>query len=280
MRAVFLILLFVVPGWDALSQAADRQAVSITGSGADTTFQWPNGTRAAISLSFDDGRPSQIDFGTPLLDRHDVNATFFVVPDAVEERLDGWRRAHAAGHEIGNHTLNHPCSGNFPWARDKALEEYDLDRMRAELLDANRRIEELLGTTPEVFAYPCGQTFLGRGVETTSYIPLVAQMFMLGRGWLNENPNDPAFVDPAHVFGIEMDGVTFSDLLPVLEEAADHGWWVVLAGHDIGEPGPQTTRVDMLDELILYASDPANELWLAPVGTVAEYVLANRAGRH
>ena len=235
-------------------------------------FPWPKGKRAALSLSFDDARPSQVDAGTALLDQYGVKATFYVVPAAVEQRLPGWKKAVAAGHEIGNHSLHHPCTGNFSWSRSKALEDYTLDKMLRELLDANRRIHQLLGVKPEVFAYPCGQTFVGRGVDTRSYVPVVAELFASGRGWLDEGPNDPGFCDPAQLTGIEMDGKNFEQLLPLLEEAKKTGKWVVLAGHEMGVSGPQTTRLAMLRKLLAYARDPANGIWLAPVGTVAKYV--------
>ncbi len=239
---------------------------------APARFPWPGGARAALSLSFDDGRTSQVDVGLAVLDAQGVKATFFVVPGAVEERLAGWKKAVAAGHEIGNHSLTHPCSGNFPWARQKALEEYTMERMRRELLDANARVAELLGVTPETFAYPCGQSFVGRGRDTKSYVPLVAELFVAGRGWRDEAPNDPRFGDLAQVLGMEMDGKDFDEILPVLEQARESGGWVVLGGHDIGPGGRQTTRVAMLEKLMSYARDPEHGLWLAPMGTVAKHV--------
>jgi hypothetical protein len=45
---------------------------------AQTPFEWPNGKKAAISLSFDDGRSSQVQGGTALLDQFGVKATFYV----------------------------------------------------------------------------------------------------------------------------------------------------------------------------------------------------------
>lgn len=248
--------------------AADAAAQAATPS-----FAWPEGARAAVSLSFDDGRVSQIDAGMALLDRYGVQATFFVLPGAVEQRLEGWRRAVGAGHEIGNHSLHHPCSGNFPWARDKALENYSLEQMRSELTEANRQLTHLLGVTPRVFAYPCGQMFVGRGPETRSYVPLVAELFTAGRGYLDEAPNDPGYCDAAKLTGMDMDGKNFEDLRPLLEQAKDNGLWLVLAGHDMGPAGVQTTRLAMLEALIAFARDPANRLWIAPVGTVARYVL-------
>jgi len=45
------------------------------------------------------------------------------------------------GHEIGNHSLYHPCSGNFSWSRHKALEEYTLQKMMTELDSASKLIK-------------------------------------------------------------------------------------------------------------------------------------------
>lgn len=239
-------------------------------------FSWPKGKRTAVSLTFDDARVSQVEAGTVLLDQYDVKGTFFVVPSSVEQRLEDWKKAAAHGHEIGNHSLNHPCTGNFPWARTKALEGYTLEKMRNELVEANKRIYELLGVNPEVFAYPCGQTFVGRGRNTKSYVPLVAEIFMVGRGWLDEGPNDPVFCDLAQLTGMEMDGKNFEEILPLLEQAKEAGQWVVLAGHEVGESGRQTTRLTMLRKLLEYAQDPANEIWMAPVGTVAQYIQQQR----
>lgn len=242
------------------------------GQQSDKPIVWPEGKKVAVSLSFDDGRMSQVDRGTTLLDQYGVKATFYLVPGAVEQRLEGWKKATASGHEIGNHSLNHPCTGNFPWARQKALENYTLEQMRAELIEANKKIETLLGVKPEVFAYPCGQTFVGRGTSTRSYIPLVADLFLTGRGWLDEGPNDPAFCDFAQLTGMEMDGKNFEDILPMLENARKNQQWLVLAGHEMGDSGSQTTRLSMLKSLIEYAQDPAHGIWLAPVGTVAKYI--------
>src|SRR4051812_42358810 len=112
---------------------------------ADTTFKWPDGKQTAISLTFDDARFSQVDTGTALLDSYGIKATFFVVPSNLEERLEGWKKAVAKGHEIGNHTMHHPCTGNFLWSRENALENYTLDDMRHELFECNKRVKELLG---------------------------------------------------------------------------------------------------------------------------------------
>src|SRR5690606_14742454 len=174
---------------------------------------WPEGKKMALSLSFDDARESNPTLGVALLDQYDVKATFFLVPSAVKKNLEGWKQAAASGHEMGNHSINHPCSGNFGWSGKPSLYEYTLADMRKELEQANTEIQELLGVTPKVYAYPCGQTYLGRGANAQSFIPLIDEMFLAGRGWLGEAPVDPVLADMAHLTGMKMDNMDFDEIL-------------------------------------------------------------------
>ena len=160
---------------------------------AASSFQWPDGKKMALSLTFDDARLSQIDKGIPLLDKYGVTGTFYVSPGSLLQRVDGWKNAVKTGHDIGNHSVLHPCTGNFPWARSKALEDYSLLSMKEELDSASRLIKQLLGIEPVSFAYPCGQKFIGKGLNTKSYIPVIASLFESGRGWLDEAANDPSY---------------------------------------------------------------------------------------
>lgn len=239
-------------------------------------FPWPQGRQAAISLTFDDARESQVLAGTPLLDSFGIKATFFVQTPGVKRQLDGWKKAVAAGHEIGNHTITHPCTGNFAWSRNNALEDRTLKQMKQEIVACNQQIEALLHVKAEVFAYPCGQKFVGRGTHTKSYVPIIAKMFLLGRGWMDEGPNDPRYCNFAQLTGVEMDGKDFAQMLPLLEDARKRGQWLVLAGHEMGVSGPQTTRLAMLRQLAEYLNNPANGFWVAPAGQVARYIQQQR----
>ena len=244
--------------------------------GENSVFEWPAGKRVAVSLSFDDARLSQVDVGLPLLKRHGVKATFYVSLPRLAERLAGWREAVAAGHEIGNHSVRHSCSGNFLWKARNVLENYTLETMEAELLEANRQLAETLGVTPRTFAYPCGQDYVGRGVTRRSYVPIVAQHFLAGRGFRDEYLNAPEFCDLAHVGGTELDGLDFSGLRRTLKRAEENRQWVVFAGHEVRDSGQQTTRVDALAEFCAYCTDPANGVWIDTVATLAAYVKAHR----
>lgn len=241
-----------------------------------STFAWPEGKRAAVSLTFDDARLSQADVGFALLDSYGVKATFYVSPQNLEKRLPQWKEAAAHGHEIGNHSLRHPCTGNFPFAREKALEDYTLKQMKGELEGANDAIEAALGVRPVTFAYPCGQKFVGRGRHLKSYVPLVAEMFQAGRGWMDEGANDPALCDPAQLLGMELDGLDFDQAKKLIDTAVENGMWLVFAGHEIGESGRQTTQIETLKAICTYARDPANGIWIDTVENIAAYVRATR----
>jgi len=239
-------------------------------------FQWPEGKQMALSLSFDDARFSQVDRGIPLLNKYGVSGTFYVSPSAMLERVDDWKNAVEAGHDIGNHTLVHPCSGNFPWARHKALEEYTLEQMAQELDSASILIHDLLGIWPRAFAYTCGQTYVGRGVNSRSYVPLVAGRFETGRNWMNEGPNDPGYCDLARLNGTELDGLSFAEVLRLIEEAREAGAWLVFAGHEMDEGGSQTSLLPTIDSICRHASDPAKGIWLDNVSEIGRYVQHKR----
>ena len=243
------------------------------------TFQWPKGKRVAVSLSFDDARHTQVDRGLDVLDASGVKVTFFVVPENVKKRLDGWKRVVASGHEIGNHSLTHPCSGNFPFSFHNALENYTLEQMARNIDDANIEIRQLLGVQAATFAYPCGQKFVGRGQEVKSYVPLVAERFLVGRGFSEENFNDPAFCDLAQASGIVSDDLDYLQMVHLIARAAAQGAWIIFAGHDIGEKGAQTTDATALAALCKYMQDPANGVWVDTVGTIAGYIQQHRAGK-
>jgi peptidoglycan/xylan/chitin deacetylase (PgdA/CDA1 family) len=236
------------------------------------SFQWPEGKRAAVSLSFDDGRVSQVDTGLALLKKANVKVTFYVTPGAVEKRLDGWKQAVADGHEIGSHSLTHPCTGNYTFSSQNALEEFDLPKMAAQLDEATDRIHKLLGVKPATFAYPCGLKFVGRGREVKSYVPLIAERFLVGRGYLDEFANAPAVTDLAQAMGTPLDDLEFPQMKTIVDSATKEGRWIIFAGHDFGERRRQTTDTKALEMLIGYLKDPANGVWLGTVAEIGAYV--------
>jgi peptidoglycan/xylan/chitin deacetylase (PgdA/CDA1 family) len=243
------------------------------------TFHWPGGKRVAVSLSFDDARLSQVDRGLDVLNPTGVKVTFFVVPEGVKQRLEGWKRAVASGHEIASHSMNHPCSGNFPWSFDNALENYTLEQMSQQLDEANTEIQRLLGVRMVTFAYPCGQKFVGRGRQVKSYVPVVAEKFLVGRGYYDEYFNDPAFCDLAQAGGTAFDDMDYIQMVKLIARAAEQGAWIIFVGHEIGERAFQVTDATALAALCRYMQDPANGIWVDTVDRIGRYVQQQR-GEH
>ncbi len=242
-----------------------------------TQFEWPQDKAVGVSLSFDDARASQLDAGVPLLDSFGVKATFYVSIVPMRQRLSDWKGVLATGHEIGNHSMRHACTDNFPFSKGKALEDYTLEQMAAELDEASSAIEKSFGVRPVTFAYPCGQKFVGRGVNVKSYVPLVASRFLAGRGWRDEAPTAPAVCDLAQLMTMELDGLTWEQLKVLIEQARKTGGWLVLCGHDIGEGGRQTTRIDTLRAFCEYAREPKNGVWVDTVAKIGRYVAKQRS---
>ena len=102
--------------------------------------------------------------------------------------------------------------------------------------------------------------------------PSYQKCFLTGRGWMDEAANNPRYCNFAQLTGVEMDGKNFDQILPLIEDAKKNGKWLLLAGHEMGEGGQQTTRLAMLKQLAEYVNNPANGIWIAPVGTVAKYI--------
>ena len=252
--------------------------IGASSASAFDSFIWPQGKRAAVSLTFDDARESQLDVALPILNHHGVKATFYVLPDNVKLRLDNWKTAVVAGHEIGNHTINHSCSGNFPWVRKNALEDRTLEQISHEIDVANVAIGTMLDVTPVSFAYPCGQTFVGRGVNSKSYVPVIAERFNTGRTYPNQVANAPAFCDLSRLTGIKSDGLTWKELKILVDATLAKGTWLILVGHEVGIKDSQTMSADALTTLLEYAKTLQNDIWIAPVNEIASHIASTRPG--
>jgi len=270
------LMIIMTLSFSMISNISSSQGYLTNRSQERSDFQWPEGKKMALSFTFDDARLTQIDKGMPLFDKYNVKATFYVSRDNMLKRLERWKEAVGRGHDIGNHSLLHPCTVNYGWPPEAQLETYTLQRMKTELDSAGAVIKNLLGIQPVSFAYPCGQTYVGTGVNTKSYVPLVASLFESGRLWLSEGPNDPVSCDMAQLTGMELDGKSFDQVKTLIESAGRKGQWLILAGHEINNDGRQTSLLSTIEEIIKYASDPANGIWIDNVHNIASYIKEKR----
>jgi len=247
-----------------------------------TGFFWPDNNKMAVSLTFDDARVSQIDSGgISILNKYNVNGTFYVSPENLSLHIDGWKKAIDNGHEIGNHTTTHPCSINFGWAYRKSLENYSITDISNDINTANGIIEEMLGVQPVSFAYPCGQTFVGQGENTKSYVPVISKMFESGRLY-SSGAVSPVFCDMAQLPSEHLDNRSFDEILELIEAAKQKGQWLILVGHDVGD-GRSAGNDNLMsskktiEAICEYASDPSNEIWIDNVHNIASYIKNKRS---
>ena len=99
-----------------------------------------------MALTFDDGPndPHTMHL-LDVLARHKAKATFFLIGRYVRRRPEIARAVLAAGHEIGNHTFSHPN-----------LALVSARRLRQELDDCRKALEDALGTKATLFRPPFG----------------------------------------------------------------------------------------------------------------------------
>lgn len=243
-------------------------------------FDWPNGYSAAVSFTFDDARVSQIDYGVPALEAHEVRASFYVSLDRMESRLDRWRDVVDRGHEVGNHSYSHPCTANYEFSRASGActEDLSVDEIAADIERADAAIENALGVRPRTFAYPCGETHVGRGAAVRSYVPLVASRYLAGRGYYHDHPNDPRYCDLAHLLSYRFDIQPWEQHTVVLEGARRSGEWVIFSGHETGGPEDDFLNITMddLERVLGYLDGVRDGIWVAPVAEVAEWVASRR----
>ena len=233
-------------------------------------FAWPDGKRCAVSLSFDDARDSQITNGLPILSSLGILATFYVSLPEITRSPSAWRTAIARGHEVGNHTVNHPCSGNYVWCRNH-LEDYTLARMEKELTDAQKSIQAAVGVVPTTFAYPCGNKFVGRGSDTQSYVPLISRHFLAGRGFRDETPNNPATCDLAQLAGVDADRHSFDVLKTWIDRTMERGGWLCFVSHDVSDTLPQAIALSTLTQVCEYLHSQPN-VWTDTIAKVAQHL--------
>lgn len=104
-----------------------------------------------VILSFDDGWENQYEYAFSLLKEFHDTATFFIFTNAVNrEHHITWgqlREIHDAGMSIEAHTKTHPYLQKIT----------DPEKLSDEILEGKKILEEELGASVTIFAYPFGQ---------------------------------------------------------------------------------------------------------------------------
>jgi peptidoglycan/xylan/chitin deacetylase (PgdA/CDA1 family) len=127
--------------WFACGVLAIAMSISLfSGTGYVSAKKKP-----MIALTFDDGPGPYTKRLVKALDKYHAKATFFVVGSRIEDNKKVLKYTARHGHQIGNHTWNHP-----------KLTLYGSQTIFNQLDRTNRKIKQVTGEYPHVMRPPYG----------------------------------------------------------------------------------------------------------------------------
>ena len=243
-----------------------------------TSFQWPESRKAAVSLAYDDALDSQLDNAIPALDRHGLKGSFYLQLSSppVGKRMAEWRAAAGNGHELGNHTLFHQCSGSMQ-GREWVEPQRDLDKttaaqMQDQVRMANVMLAAIDGRHERTMTVPCGDVL----AEGKNYIELVASEFVaikLGPGTVV--PDMYKLDLQAVPVGVPVD-VSGQQLIAWVQEAARLGTMANFTFHGIGGDHLAVSS-DAHEELLAYLAAHREVYWTDTFLNLTKYVRNQQA---
>jgi len=244
----------------------------LSAAGQPSPVKWPGGAQAAVVLSYDDALRSQLDIAVPQLDRAGFKGTFFLSGTFAQEDVERWRNVARSGHELGNHSVFHPCArGTFDMPEQYNNERYSVRTMLTEIRTMNTLLHAIDGRTERTYATPCGQSVVG-GEDYTA--PLRASglvKYVRGTG-----PSGTGAIDPFNTPGMFFpETVTGAELIAYVEDAHRRGGLAVLGFHGVGGDYLKVSA-EAHQQLITYLHDHRDVFWVATFRQAIDQVQAAR----
>ena len=254
-----LILFFINGLQELMAQEARSQE-----------FAWPHGKKAAVVLTYDDGLDCHLDVAAPALERHGFRGTFYVTGKSASlaARTDDWRDMAARGHELGNHTLFHPChKKTYDWVKPEYdLDSYTLEQLLSELHVANSLLKAVDGKEERSFAYTC----TNHTIEGVSFVDQMESLFPSARGE-GPVPKSMGEVDLYYAPAWGVVDPTGEELIQYVEEALRHGTMAVIMFHSVGG-GYLNVSAEAHEELLVYMEKRKDVLWVDTFQQVMKHV--------
>lgn len=227
----------------------------------DAKTIWPNGAKAALALTYDDALLSQVETALPQLDDAGVKATFYLslASQGFKAHQDVWARAALNGHELGNHTIYHPCRASLPgreWvAPNRDLDTYTKDQLLLELEMVNEALSELDEQSARTFAYTCGDV----RVAGEPFIDDLKELFPGARSV----ERDVAF-GAYYVPSFAVDETPAADMIDYVESLIERRAVGSITFHGVGGDHLWVTPEDHA-ALLAYLQSVEDEIWVAPL---------------
>lgn len=264
-KFLFTSVVFVM-GWLGVYAQASSS------SPASSETPW-NGKSCAVVLTYDDAIDIDLDNVLPALDSLSLKGTFYLIGGSpvVAKRMDGWRKAAAEGHELGNHSLFHPCDGSLPGRSfvnaETDLSKYSVYREVNEIRVTNVLLKAIDGKDKRTFAYPCGDQKIG---DVYFYAQLKND-FVAARGVGSGMQTAPE-VDLSNVDCYGINGQSADYMIGLVKQAMASHKLLVFLFHGVG--GGHNINVGLAEHsaLLHFLKDHERDIWIAPMVDVAEYI--------
>jgi peptidoglycan/xylan/chitin deacetylase (PgdA/CDA1 family) len=241
------------------------------------SFEWPDGKKAAVCMTYDDGILSHLEHAIPDLNAAGYRGTFYLQGTNLRpELVSGWREAATQGHELGCHSLFHPCSGDFDWVPDEYVtEDYTLRRIIDEMKVMNQFLYAVDGKLDRTYGYPCH----GKEVGGISYVDSLSRsgLFTGARDGFSKEP-----VSPQNVNIFDIPSMTVTDEVPLektlayIKGAVDKGSLAVFCFHGIGDDYMVTSR-DYHQQIIDFLKENEDQIWVATMVEITSFLSAQES---
>ncbi|WP_254423314.1 polysaccharide deacetylase family protein [Flavobacterium sp. A45] len=232
-----------------------------------------NGKKCAVVLTYDDALNIHLDKVIPALNSFSFQGTFYLIASlpVVTNRIKEWKTASEKGHELGNHTLNHPCDGSLPGrgfvTKETDLSKYTVARSVKEIRTANQILKDIDGKSERTFAYPCGDLKIG----DTLYYDYLKKDFVGARG-VQSGFLRAKTVDLANVNSFVEDGTTAAQMIAQIEEAEKAESFIVFLFHGVGGEHPMNVDLEEHQKLLLYLKNREKDIWVTTMVDLGKYI--------
>ena len=233
----------------------------------DTQIEWPNGAKAALALTYDDALLSQVETALPQLDEAGLKATFYLslASQGFTAHKDVWERAALNGHELGNHTIYHPCRASLPgrdWvAPNRDLDTYTKDQLLQELEDVNVALSELDQEPSRTFAYTCGDVSVGGEPFIEDLADIVSGARSVERDVAIASFYVPSFA---------VDETPAATMIEYVDELIERRAIGSFTFHGVGGDHLWVTPEDHA-ALLSYLKSVEDQIWVAPLRDILEW---------
>jgi peptidoglycan/xylan/chitin deacetylase (PgdA/CDA1 family) len=281
MRTALILTALFLACLQCSSDSGNSRPGKKTSAGSGQAFLWPNGARAAVCLTYDDGIDGHVDIVAPDLEAVNLRGSFYVPgsSESLAGRMDQWRAMDRRGHEIGNHSLFHPClrvstEGRVrEWLKPEfELEHYTVRQMVTELRIANTMLQAVDGKTERTYAYVCSDHLAGGEL----YVDGIRPLFIAARTGGNSIVADMRTLDIHLVPSWGVSGVSGQEMIDFVNVAADAGTMAVFMFHGVGGGHNLNVSRQAHRELIEYLDAQRDRFWTDTFAVVMDHLRAER----